>query len=285
MSEYECFHPECDYSTDSKQGRSRHFGNHDDAPEIALWMLSCADEKPNYDTCSDVVGLSSAYYERKFDSWNSALERVGWELSLERNISDQKLIDSLKEFADESGRARYKEMNSSGPYSARLYELRFGSWERALEKAGLERYDPSGKNNPFWKGGDAELTCDNCGDVFAVPECHKHRRRHCCQDCYLNVISDGDVERRYTSTFYENRPLVFERDGGCIICGYDKDDGSLDAHHISPLKYFPEKGGEDEAHIEENLVFLCRKHHRELEGKFKGCEAKRFKRKAKGLYE
>jgi hypothetical protein len=245
MSEYECFHPECDWSSEARIGRNQHFGRHDNSPELSLWLLSCADERPTYDSCSDIVGLSATHYERKFGSWNSALRRAGWEINKPHGVSDEELIDALREFADDDDRARYAEMNKEGPYSGQLYEDRFGSWGEALEEAGLNTYDVFGENNPFWKGGITERI------------------------------------EKYPKKYYENRPEIVERDDGCIICGED----DFDVHHISPLAYFPENGLEKEAHITENMVCLCRQHHKDLEGKFKGCEAERFKSKAKELYE
>ena len=54
-------------------------------------------------------------------------------------ISDEQLIEELKEFAEGLGRTPTKrEMDSSGPYSSKTYHNHFGSWNNSLQKAGMD---------------------------------------------------------------------------------------------------------------------------------------------------
>jgi hypothetical protein len=54
-------------------------------------------------------------------------------------IPDGELIEELQRLADELGEAPGKsQMNERGAYSAKTYQNRFGSWNAAVEAAGLE---------------------------------------------------------------------------------------------------------------------------------------------------
>lgn len=72
---------------------------------------------------------------RRFGSWNSAIEKAGLEKSVERNISDQELFLALYELWVKLGRQpNYSKIQKpTCRYSAKPYELRFGSWRGALE--------------------------------------------------------------------------------------------------------------------------------------------------------
>lgn len=60
-------------------------------------------------------------------------------------FSDEELLNRLQDFASEFGRPpSQNEMNDSGPHPARTYADRFGSWNEALETAGLQ----TGTNEP-----------------------------------------------------------------------------------------------------------------------------------------
>jgi len=75
----ECLHPDCGREFSNKTGRNIHFSYHDDCEKIALELLSDADNV-KYDNCSDKVGLSSVFYEKRFGSWNNALTEAGLEV-------------------------------------------------------------------------------------------------------------------------------------------------------------------------------------------------------------
>ena len=126
----DCLHPDCDEKFDSKQGRNTHFASHNDCEDIALKLLSDTEDiKCN--NCSEKVGLSSAFYESRFGSWNDALQLAGKEVNQEKDISDEELLEEIERMS-EDGQVRYDEMNEDGKYSARVYEVRFGSWNDAL---------------------------------------------------------------------------------------------------------------------------------------------------------
>lgn len=76
---------------------------------------------------------------KRFGGWNPALRAVGLEPSVEINLSEETLIAALQEFAEYLGRSpTTDEMDRNGPYTAAPYKRVFGTWNRALEQAGLE---------------------------------------------------------------------------------------------------------------------------------------------------
>jgi hypothetical protein len=76
---------------------------------------------------------------KRFGGWNPALRAAGFEPNVEINLSDQTLIAALREFAEELGQPpTIEEMEQRGPYTAGPYKRAFGSWNQALQEAGLE---------------------------------------------------------------------------------------------------------------------------------------------------
>jgi hypothetical protein len=85
---------------------------------------------------------SSGTFRRKFRSWNIALEKAG--LTPENNwfnISDESYINDLKQVAHKLGKrtVTQTEYDDLGKYSSSAIRSKFGSWFKALAKAGLDR--------------------------------------------------------------------------------------------------------------------------------------------------
>lgn len=79
------------------------------------------------------------YYGR-FGSWENALEQAGVELPPSREFTNDELLTELHKLAADLGRTpTMKEMqiNEDTP-SATVYKGHFGSWNEALQEAGLE---------------------------------------------------------------------------------------------------------------------------------------------------
>ncbi len=70
-------------------------------------------------------------------------------MKFKRNIPDQELIDDLIRVAKELGQDKVtvEQYNNSGLFNNRTFIRRFGSWLKALEKAGLQKTRNSKASN------------------------------------------------------------------------------------------------------------------------------------------
>lgn len=135
------------------------------------------------------------------------------------------------------------------------------------------------------------VSCEICGSDKRVKkyQFEKFENHFCSQECYSDYQSKEMVGRGnhmwkegvewvpYGPKYYENREKVIERDcGKCIICG----DSNIEVHHIKARVQYRENGEIlPEANKVENLVTLCRKHHKMYEGKYTDLSANEFKSK------
>lgn len=79
----------------------------------------------------------TATYQDRFGSWNSALETAG--LEPRTKTPDSEFLDELRRLSDELGRTpKSEDMDKHGRFGIKTYHNRFGSWNNALEKAGLD---------------------------------------------------------------------------------------------------------------------------------------------------
>ena len=94
---------------------------------------------------------SPGTYLNRFESWDAVLAAAGLERRSQDTancISEQELIAELKSLSVDLDRTpTTTEMNERGQYSAQPYRDRFGSWDAALDAAGLEptRQEPANK--------------------------------------------------------------------------------------------------------------------------------------------
>jgi predicted GIY-YIG superfamily endonuclease len=78
-------------------------------------------------------------YFNIFSSWNEAVKEAGLEVNKENNISKNRLLDELQRLADEYDKTPSAFlMNSEGKFDNKTYQRVFGSWNKAVKKAGLE---------------------------------------------------------------------------------------------------------------------------------------------------
>lgn len=84
---------------------------------------------------------SATTYYNKFGSWRKALKVAGFSpREPQTEASEDELIQALVDLADRLDETpTVDQMDEKGEYWASTYRNHFGSWENALEKAGLER--------------------------------------------------------------------------------------------------------------------------------------------------
>ncbi|WP_134671592.1 homing endonuclease associated repeat-containing protein [Halorussus marinus] len=102
-----------------------------------------ADENgrpPTYQEVESDGRYAGATYLDRFGTWNDALEAAGYDRRTSRRekIPTRELVRELRALAAEVGSRPYrKTMDDRGPYSGMTYYNRFGSWQSALDAAGL----------------------------------------------------------------------------------------------------------------------------------------------------
>jgi len=133
----------------------------------------------------------------------------------------------------------------------------------------------TGIDHPSAKG--EILECDVCGNEFYCKKSHLDRRRFCSIECVgmhhrtrtgedHHRWKGGSSREDYTGIWWVNRRKALERDNyECQICGRGEDELGMnpDVHHTIPVRSFSHS---DEAHKLDNLIVLCRDHHRQWEG-------------------
>ena len=198
-----------------------------------------------------------------------------------RNTPDQDLIDDLIRVAKELGKNRVTidEYNERGAYHNTTLTRRFGSWFKALEKAGLEKTrnlnisdDELFKNLvEVWANlGKQPKYHDLTTDVSKYSAGTYEKRYGTWRkalDAFINWTNEGTVPSSNDEKFLQKnrrkttrkinwrlRAKVLMKDGAkCKLCGVTpQDDVKLHVDHINPWA----KGGET---VLENLQILCEK--------------------------
>lgn len=139
---YEC--QVCGDCFDSAQGRGSHFGFHSDEEKreaLVTEIQRLADELDRPVTSDDMKeygNFDRKTYQDMFGTWNDALKEAGLPINNERNIGKNTLIDALIDLYNELDRpVTTGDMEKHGTFSVWKYEDTFGSWNNALEAAGL----------------------------------------------------------------------------------------------------------------------------------------------------
>jgi len=118
-------HRVADKTNTGKTPKKTNSGDHNDTPPTAADM----NEYGNY---------WASTYRRWFGSWNAALRAAGFD-PLYTTVTEADLITELRRLAEELNKTpTFAEMNEQGRHGARTYVRRFGSWNDALETAGLK---------------------------------------------------------------------------------------------------------------------------------------------------
>ena len=124
-------------------------------PELLEELRNLADElgkTPTKTEMSELGPYSYGSYTYRFGTWDAAVEAAGLEPNVGKGIviPDEDLLAELRRVADELGHApTIREMREHGDHGVRTYQSRFGSWNEAIEEAGLtpNRSGLTGKHN------------------------------------------------------------------------------------------------------------------------------------------
>lgn len=174
--------------------------------------------------------------QRYFGSWEEACQEAGVTRPDKgpRTEETSELIEDIRQVADSLGRPPSRgEYNRMGDFSRQMAIDRLGSWPEAVRRAGYEPRKPGGQpgeENSNWRGG---------------------------------------YEPYYGRNWHEQRRAARRRDGyECVACRMTESDHvskygwGLEVHHIVPVREFEVP---EDANTLDNLITLCRPHHRKYE--------------------
>lgn len=191
--------------------------------------LKIGREKITRSEYDELGKYSSGTVERRFGSWGSALQKAGFQLNIQRNISDLELFENIKKVWLQLGRQPlYDEIKQPlSKYSTRPYTKRFGSWLKALE---------------------AFIEYINLDDETKVG----------IEDDISAKFLKSKIEFKHKTKRQPSERLkvqVLMRDGNkCRLCGVTVTGNNIHFDHIKPWS----KGGET---VLENLQVLCDVHN------------------------
>jgi hypothetical protein len=195
-----------------------------------------------------------------------------------RNVPDQDLIDDLKRVADELGKDKVTidEYNDRGKYHNSTLNRRFGSWFKALEKAGLKKTRTLNISSEelfenlveVWTNlGRQPKYNDLTKDVSKYSSGTYEKRFGGWRkslEAFVAWVNEGELPEKNIELQKSNqkrtprninwrlRAMVLMKDGAkCKLCGATPQDGAkLHVDHIIPWA----NGGET---VFENLQILC----------------------------
>lgn len=141
---YEC--EICGRVFDSASGKGVHRGAAHSDDEIKAVIRNTIQRVANIvdktPTAGELEGnstLSVSTVKKYYESWNEAVEAAGLVVNERRDVPDEELLEELTRLADEQdGSPRVYDMDQEGRFAPSTYSERFGSWNEALEAAGLE---------------------------------------------------------------------------------------------------------------------------------------------------
>jgi len=197
-----------------------------------------------------------------------------------RNIPDEELIEDLLRVAKEGGKNKVTidEYNERGRFHNTTLTRRFGSWLKALEKAGLEKTRNLNISNEelfenlveVWTNlGKQPKYSDLTKEVSQYSSATYEKRFGTWRkalEAFVNWVNEGTLPEIRTSSPQKSkratprninwrlRAMVLMKDGAkCKLCGATPQDGAkLHVDHIIPWA----RGGET---VLDNLQILCEK--------------------------
>jgi len=290
----------------------RHFGSWNKALEAADLKINkyiskeqliedlqqFAEKLGKTPTCEEMRSngpWSGTPYGKHFGSWNKALEAADLEINQEKYISKEQLIEDLQQFAEKLGKTpTHAEMDNSGHRGVQPYYRHFGSWNKALEAAGLEINEERDiSNEQLIK--DLQQFAERLGKTPTHAEMNNSGpwsgtayEKHFglwnealeAADLKINRLGPAELagtgEEAYGAGYTAARDAVLERDKyKCRVC--EKTD-QLHCHHIKPRRTFDDVS---KSNTKDNLITLCASCHQTFEGKWQDANPDEFAENAK----
>jgi len=243
---------------------------------------------PTREELASMSKYSAEPYKYEFGSWNDALRAANLPVVKRARLTEDELLDELRRVADKLGESpSVAQMATIGQIYPSVYIKRFGSWNNAVETAGL---DPTPQPTRIERETlliELQEIIDSVGDVPTAGEFEEHSEYS--QGPYHREFGSwneairalgyepryprgGEAEYRYYGPNWQSkRESRIEIDHyQCQRCGisradhYDKYDQDLSVHHIRRLREF---NSYENANTLTNLITVCTECHKIVEGK------------------
>ena len=89
--------------------------------------------------------FSREIYIDRFGSWRAAVRKAGYEDTVTRlEWSDESLLNEIRRLAEDDSPPIQHKMRQEGEFSVNKYRARWGTWNKAIKKAG---YEPNAEQN------------------------------------------------------------------------------------------------------------------------------------------
>jgi hypothetical protein len=267
----------------------------------------CDGQAPKHHEMDEYGDIKGGAYTYRFDTWNNALKKFGFEINQEK-YSDEEVLKEIRRVSEkffDSQSYSKRDFHEFSDMAKPTPRNHFGTWNQALEEAGLQ---PVVEKNIETRRLVNEIQrvskeyCDNerprTDDMiehakFAFDCYHRRSWERLLKEAGFEPFEHptgedhwcwkGGVEYDYTHTWYSARANVRERDENiCQVCMTEEFKNNYpDVHHITPVRYWDIDEEHEKMNHPRNLICLCRDCHAKLEGKFKGRSYEEFKRLAK----
>jgi len=181
------------------------------------------DSRPTLSEYNEHGNYSSTPSYKQFDSFEELKEVAGFEVGEER-LSDEELLDDLRQVADKIGSSPpVMVYDEHGQHNSKTLKGRFGSWNKVLQAAGLVPTDHSEHwkdNEPEQVGksyGSVSVECSYCGKTNQrTPHDVRERKRFFCNyDCKGSFMAQQTGE---DSRVWEGGRVTIS----CETCGDKK---------------------------------------------------------------
>jgi len=256
---------------------------------------------PTQNDMNDEGPWSPTTYVKYFESWNGALKEAGLDVNQEKGVSKEQLIKDLQQFAEKvDGPPTQEKMEEFGQRYANIYHRHFGSWNNALEEAGLDinkkiecvkskrqliedlqqfaeelgRTPTKGDMNDDgpWDSTTYQRNFGSWNEALKEAGLKINRLD-------MKELA-GTGERAYGSGWEEIRQERLDRDSYiCQVCEFK--DESNHVHHIKPRSDFDNVS---DSNTLDNLITLCSSCHSRCEGRWKDCDPDEFAEKASDTF-
>lgn len=164
-----------------------------------IFRVAKENEKMTKDVYLSKGKFSRKPIERYFGSWNNMLTELGLKTNCLINIPEDDLINDLLRLITEFDTISANVVRLHGKHSIEVYQRRFGSFNKALEKAGIE---PSMRGVSSPTANAMIRMCESILEETAITE-----------KTFSWLKNDLTNKPLYIDAYFESYNIAFEYDG------------------------------------------------------------------------